>query len=272
MPQSMIPNQYRAYTTPMTWEQLDRMTPIRLDQHTFDVGQTGSGKSTMMELKIVSLTRRLNRQQVPVRNFVQLVIDTKDTPHGVDWSRGNFSFPGAVRIHRWRDFHPERGLARIWIYRPDPQGDEMDPASFRQLFDHLRQLKLVKAGQRLSEAGLLPMRIYIDELKDVVGTETSHNVYLASLADLLTQGRSTWQTLFVATQNPIYLDSDIRRQMQVKFSFYLDSVDDRDIMARQMGVRDIKLPIPDPHGFWYSNRLLEELRGRAVYFSGRIRH
>lgn len=263
---------YLAITRPLTWDELDAVTPIRLDQHVFDVGQTGSGKSTMLKLKVLSLERDLRRHGVPESNYKIIVIDTKDTPHNVPWSQGNFHFKNAARITRWTDFVPTRIKERIVIYRPEPGSEFSRPESFQQFFGYLREIKLQHRGERLQESGLLPMRIFIDELKDVVGEANNRNVYLESLSELLTQGRSTWQTMFIATQNPIYLDSDIRRQMQVKFAYYLDAPADRDLMAKQMGVPAIREPIPDVHGFWFANRQVEQLRGRAMYIAGVIRH
>ena len=270
MPTGEVTN-YQSITVPLTWDELNVLTPVNLDQHVFACGITGSGKSTIMTLKVLSLERQLIQHQVPSSNYKILVVDTKDTPHGIPWSQGNFNFKGAVRIRSWKDFRPSRIDNRIVIYRPDPDSSEANPESFQEMFAYLRSLKLIHGGEKPSEAGLLPMRIFIDELKDIVGDDTSRNVYLSSMAELLTQGRSTWQTLWVGTQNPVFLDSDIKRNMPVKFAFYLDAVSDRETMAKQMGVKAINMPIPDQHGFWYANRQLAYLQGRAMYISGNVR-
>lgn len=256
----------------LTWTELDELTPIALDQHIFDVGQTGSGKSTIMKLKILSQLLDLERLKIPVSNYRMIIVDTKDTPHGVDWRQGNFDFPDATRIHSWKDFDISTIKTRLIIYRPDLNSDEMNPGHFREVFQDIRNLRLVMPGQKANEAGLLPLRVFIDELSDVVGTETTRNAYIDTMSELLVQGRSTWQTFWMSTQNPIYLDANVRRQTQVKFVFYLDSPDDRDFIAKQLGDKTIRKPIPDLHGFFYANRQIESLRGGTIYFSGKIKN
>ena len=73
--------------------------------------------------------------------------------------------------------------------------------------------------------------LVIDELSDIITQDGKRVVYVQSLDKVLRQGRATLQTVWVATQYPVYIDNTIKRVATVKFIFRLLEQKDRNYAA-----------------------------------------
>ena len=238
-------------------------TPINLDQHGFFFGTTGAGKSYRLRKQVKAREALLARRGIAMNLYKIIIIDTKPVGYGQDDALGHFSDMGGTIIRDWRDFDPNRIQTRIIVYRP--RQEDIRPQTFEEFFGFLRGIQYTDRQGKLSQ---YPFLLAIDELTDVITADGKRVVYLQNLDKILRQGRESLQTIWIATQYPVFIDPSIKRLVTVRFLFRLPDPKDRRMMVGYFGSRLVDKPIRDRHGFWYQNDLIEPTTIEPRYYTG----
>lgn len=203
--------------------------------HVLVVGQTRSGKSTAA----TTWASRWSRV---------LVFDPKADDEAVPRRRDSgrlTSTPAALVA--WGVDAAARALradvARV-VYRPLPADMDDLPGSF----DVLAELVWRRGGGRV---------VVLHETVDVAPSSGSRR-YLSTLWRQGV-GRGVW--IMALTQRPVWIDRLARSEPATVVLFTVDDVDDRDMLARRLGLRSGReLPRPRrPYGFlaYQAGRLVE---------------
>ena len=242
-------------------------TPIFIDQHAQFQGTTGSGKTYRATYQLMARWRQL--QRVPQNEYFIVVVDTKPVPRGFDDAIGNFGvlqkppFNGHLLHSPLSQFDFNSLTAtRVIVYRPEES--RRSPDYFSEDFEYLHGLQFRDAKGKVSS---LPFLIYLDEIIDVFSSEDTRKEYMIGFSKLMAQGRSSWQTVWVGSQMPVYIDTSILRLCTASFVFRLETEDDRLKMARNLGAPMMRDRIPNKHGFWYVNTASEKY-GAPTYYDG----
>ena len=239
-------------------------TPILLDQHALFVGVNGSGKSSRMELEAVWRLQRMARYSTSV--YKMLIVDTKPISYGQNDDYGHYSHLGGTIYRDWSDIDLAAEKNRLIIYRPT--ADLVNPEDFAGFFDKILSYRYKAANGNLSP---LPMTVIIDELIDIITSDTSRRTYIEGFTKMLSQGRSALQTLWILTQYPTYIDPSIKRNTRVDFVFRLPDENDRKIMAGIIGSDLVRKPVRDRHGFWYFSDAIDSTMVTPWYYDGKER-
>lgn len=234
--------------------------PIWLDQHALLVGINGSGKST--RLGDTAKWRIDLVRQSRMARYKFIIIDTKPIEYGQDDDLGHYSYLGGTIFRDWRDFNFE-DENMLLIYRPLPEF--INAQDFTAFFAKCFGYRLRLANGKVAP---YPFTIAIDELIDIFTNPRSRLTFIEPFTKILTQGRSSLQTLWIATQFPVYIDSSIKRNARCNFVFRLPDPKDRDLMAAVLGYRGVRRAIPWLHGFWYQNDHVPQTLSRPWLFSG----
>lgn len=237
-------------------------TPIRLDQHALLVGINGSGKSTRMEMEAAWRLSRMQRFSPQVYKFI--IVDTKPISYGQSDDLGHYSHLGGTIYRDWADINLAKEENRLIIYRPT--NDLVNPENFSEFFNRILSYRYRASNGTVSP---LPMTVVIDELIDIITSETSRRTYIEGFTKMLVQGRSALQTLWILTQYPVYIDPSIKRNARVNYVFRLPDESDRKIMAGILGFKEAALPIRSRHGFWYQSDAIDSTLSRPWYFDGK---
>lgn len=237
-------------------------TPILLDQHAMLVGINGSGKSTRMEMEALWRIERMRPYSPQVYKFI--IVDTKPISYGQNDDLGHYSHMGGVIYRDWRDIDLAKEQSRLIIYRPN--AEFINPTEFGLFFDHVLSFRYKTSQGNITP---LPLTVAIDELIDIVTSETQRKVYIEGFTKMLTQGRSALQTLWILTQYPVFIDASIKRNARVNFVFRLPDKNDREVMAGILGSDEVKKPIRTRHGFFYSSDAIESTLTNPWFFDGK---
>ncbi len=239
-------------------------TPILLDQHALMVGINGAGKSTRMELQVRWRLRRMEAQRTSPSAYKMIIVDSKPISYGQNDDYGHYSHLGGVIYRDWNDIDLSKEKSRLVIYRPTDGIN--NPENYAGFFNKMLSFRYRNSKGVISP---LPMTIVIDELIDIITSETRRRTYIEGFTKMLTQGRSSLQTLWILTQYPTYIDPSIKRNARVNFCFRLPDQNDRDIMSSVFGSKELKKPIRARHGFYYMNDAIESTLNNPRYYDGR---
>ena len=193
-----------------------------------------------------------------------LIVDTKPVSYGGDDDLGHYSHLGGTIYRDWADLDLSKEPNRLIIYRPT--SDLVTPEEFAKFFDKILSYRYRNSQGKVTP---LPMTVAIDELIDIITSETQRRTYIEGFTKMLTQGRSALQTLWILTQYPVYIDPSIKRNARVNFCFRLPDENDRKVMAGILGADKVKNPIRNRHGFWYESDAIETTMENPWYFDGK---
>ena len=242
-------------------------TPIGLDQHMLALGTTGSGKSYRTAIQIRGRLALLEAHKIMPNTYKIVIIDTKRTGWGKDNHLGNFvdliKTVNGVLVWDWRDIN-WKDDHYLYVWRVE-QTNQTERENINAFFYESMNRKLRNPR---GEGTAYPFTIVIDELVDIMATDTARVIYLAGLTEILSEGRGAGQTVWIETQTPTYIHGDIKRMSTVRFVFRLPDPDDRDYVSRLLGNKILKERIPDPFGFYYQNDMIQN--GELFYYNGRL--
>lgn len=210
---------------------------------------------------------RLLKTQVSNTNYKVIHIDTKRAGRGADEETGYFlrelKMYHGVLARNWRDFRLTSPNDPIYhVYRPTR--DLQTPQDFNDFFNYLLSQE-IRLGKKTIQ---LPMLIVIDEYTDIFGGQTSRTQYMPNFTKILSQGRATLQTVWIASQKTAFIDADIKANVGVRYVFRLPNPDDRKRISAMLGDKRVEKAIRFTHGFFYQNDMLEWAM-EPLFFNGR---
>lgn len=186
------------------------------------LGKTGSGKSVLTKRLLAEMKRQA--ESFPFY-YPIIVLDQKGQPKTF---RG-FGKRVKTLKNLWREIDREK--EPILVYSPIPEENNLEGADrfFRELYE-----------------SDLPNLTYVDELT----LATDKNKPLKHYEMYMKQGRERLQSLWQATQNPIFVPHDFFSNADHFFVFDLLLDEDRKKIAGFAGKEVLERPA-DKHGFWY---------------------
>lgn len=202
---------------------------IGVDEHLSMVGKTGGGKTTVAR----SLLRNRVEQSKDWADgwYFIFILDTKQ--------RGDFrDFKDFHIVKKLRDLAPAAQKHRLIIYQPGR--DEKNLEHYEGFLGYC-----LECGPHL---------LYVDELFDLIrgGVPENYEAYMKL-------GRGAAQSLWQATQNPVFIPHDFFSNSTHMFVFRLKLQSARDKIVPIVGdeLHD-KSAWPDRYGYWYSSDYHDE--------------
>lgn len=215
---------------------------------TICLGQTSSGKSTLMDL-----LRELYLKQYPTARI--LLIDSKPrykaewttsgiyaNKHYKGWSRGEF-IPNSFRIDKQLPIKGE--LYRVWGYNGHIAIAQTRPGD-------IADLRWLQDVARVFYAGTdkYPRLIVIDELADFFEVQRQAGIF----HQIARSGRELNVALLAGSQFPRYIPKAILSECDRLYLFHLDNEDDMKTLYTMSLPKNVQ-QVPVDHSFFYWNKL-----------------